>query len=292
MSPLVPTGTPIAVVAPCGVYNPEQLAEGIEIAKAAGHDLRPMPGMLQPHRYLAGDDAHRLTQLMTALTSPEYGAVWVARGGYGLTRIVDRIHFDALPPRPVLGFSDVTALLTPLHAAGRSPAIHAPMPHSLPNTDEESRQHLWDLLAGKRTMPLHGDTWIGGEADGWLAGGNLCLLAATCGTPQQLKAGGAILVLEEIGEPAYRVDRMLRQIVAAGVLDGVLGVAVGELLHCNVPEGADYGIDDVLMDHLAPLGVPILGNLPIGHGPSNRAFLHGACAWIHDGVLETTRHPA
>lgn len=284
MNAIVPAGTPIAVVAPCGVYDPAKLDEGLRIARAFGHDVRPFPGMLKPHRYLAADDDARLAHLVEALTSPDYGAVWIARGGYGLTRLLPRLPVDDLVARPVIGFSDVTALFAALHPKVY-PLIHAPMPHSLPATDEASRTHLFDLLAGAPLPALHGESWIGGEARGWLCGGNLAVLAALCGTPWQLDADGAILVLEDIGEAPYRIDRLLQQLVSAGVLEGVAGIALGEFTKCDPPDGSGWTLRDVLLDHLRPLGVPVVGNLPVGHGAANRAFPWGARARLADGRL-------
>lgn len=282
---LVPRGTPIAVVAPCGAYDPARFERGLALGRAAGHDLRPLPGLLQPHRYLAGTDDHRLAQLTEALTNPEYGAVWAARGGYGLTRILDRIDFDRIPRKPVLGFSDVTALHTALVQRGLGPAIHAPMVHSFPKTSDASLNHLWSLLAGEHVPPLQGRTLVPGSVEGPLVGGNLCLLAATCGTADQLDARGAILVLEEIGEPAYRVDRMLQQLASAGVLRGVAGIALGEFVHCRVPEGVDWTLLDMIREHVEPLDVPVVVDLPIGHGQRNHAFVYGAPARLGDGAL-------
>lgn len=286
--PLIPKGAPIAVVAPCGIVDPDRFEAGLRILRAAGHDPHPYPHMQRPWRYLAGDDDHRAAQLVDALTSPRWAAVWIARGGYGLTRILDRVPFHELPRRPVLGFSDVTVLLGALHAAGAGPAIHAPVVHSLPIHDAASLDHLFALLEGRPTPALVGTPWVDGDAEGWLCGGNLCLLAATCGTPWQLDARGAVLVLEEIGEAPYRIDRMLRQLVEAGVFEGVRGVAVGELVGCRPPEGADWTLRDVVLDHLRPLGVPVVGDLPIGHGARNHAFPWGARARLGGGRLSWT----
>lgn len=282
---MVPRGTPIAVVAPCGIHEPERLDAGLQIVRAHGHLVRPFPDLLRPWRYLAADDDHRASQLLEALTSPDYGAVWIARGGFGLTRILDRIPFHDLPRKPVIGFSDVTVLLSALHAAGRGPAVHGPVVHSLPVSDEASIRHLFALLDGNASTRLAGAAWRDGDATGWLCGGNLCLLAAACGTRWQLDARGAILVLEEIGEPAYRIDRMLVQLTQAGVFEGVRGVAVGELTRCALPPGATFTLREVVVDHLAPLGIPIVGDLPIGHGERNMAFPWGARATLEGGVL-------
>lgn len=288
MTPLVPRGAPIAVVAPCGAYDPDRFERGLQIARAYGHDLRPLPDLLRPHRYLAADDDQRATQLAEALTSPDYAAVWIARGGYGLTRIVHRLPWSELPPRPVLGFSDVTVLLSALHAAGAGPAIHAPVIHSLPITDEPSLAHLFALLEGRAPAPMAGDPWIPGRAEGWLCGGNLCLLAAACGTPWQLDARGAILVIEEIVEAPYKIDRMLQQLRSSGVLDGVAGVAVGELVGCDPPPDAGYSLAEIVVEHLAPLGIPVLGGVPVGHGAHNHAFVWGAPAVLDGATLTWT----
>ncbi len=282
---MIAPGTPIAVVAPCGAYNPERLDAGLRIIAERGHAPQPFPGIETRWRYLAGDDEHRASQLIEALTSPEYGAVWIARGGSGLPRILHRLPFAELDARPVIGFSDVTSLLSALDLAGSWPLIHGPVVHSLSITDAESVDHLFDLLAGRPLEALQGETWVEGTASGRLVGGNICVLAACCGTPWQLDARDAILVLEEIGEPAYRLDRLLQQLDSAGILNGVAGVAVGQLHNCRVPDGADYSIEDVARDHLEGRGIPVIGDLPIGHAGANRAFEWGAKATLSGGTL-------
>lgn len=275
---------PIAVVAPCGAFNPQRLAGGIERARAAGFDLHPMPGLLQAERYLAAPDSVRLAHLQAALSDPEWSAVWIARGGYGLTRILDPLDWSKVQTRPVIGFSDVTALHNAVINRGLGPAIHAPVLHSIPITDEASLSHLWSVLRGQATAPLSGESWVGGSVTAPIVGGNLCLLAATCGTSAQLQTQGCILLLEDVGEPAYRIDRMLQQISSAGLLDGVVGVVLGEFRDCRVPEGADWAFSDVLRSHLDVLGVPVVANLPVGHGSRNYAIPLGSPVRI-DGPL-------
>ena len=222
---------------------------------------------------------------MEALSSPDYAAVWIARGGYGLTRILDRLEPERIARRPVIGFSDVTALFAALHPSGLGPLVHGPVLHSLAITEPGSVEHLLDLLAGREVEPLVGETWVPGVAEGPIVGGNLALLAALCGTPWQLDARGCVLAIEEIGEAGYRVDRLLQQLRSAGALEGVVGIAVGELVDCKVPEGASWTLRDVVMDHIGGLGVPVVGELPFGHGARNRAFVWGAAAGIGEGRL-------
>ncbi len=281
---LIPRGAPIAVIAPSGAYDPARLEQGLALARARGYDLRPFPGMLRPERYLAAPDAVRIEQLTEALTDPRYAAVWIARGGFGLTRILSLLDVDRLRPRPVVGFSDVTALFNVLHGAGLGPCIHGPVVHSLPLTDGPSLDALWRLFEGERT-DLVGEPWVEGVAEGPVLGGNLCLLAATAGTPAALRARGAILVLEDVGEPAYRIDRMLTQCLEAGLFDGVRGVVLGRFVDCRVPAGATYGLEDVLRDRLEPLGVPVLADVPIGHGASNQPFVWGEIGRIEGDRL-------
>ncbi|MCA9571428.1 MAG: LD-carboxypeptidase [Myxococcales bacterium] len=284
---MIPRGAPIAVIAPCGAYDPDRFAHGLRIAADRGHDLRPLPGLLQPHRYLAAPDDVRLAHIVEALSDPAYAAVWVARGGYGLTRILDRLDPADLARKPIIGFSDVTALFAKLYAHGLGPCVHGPVVHSLPITDAASLDALFALLDGERT-DLAGEMWVEGAVEAPVVGGNLCLLAATAGTPDQLDASGHILVLEEIGEPGYRMDRLLQQCRSAGVFDGVVGVVLGELVSCRAPEGADWTVEDMVREHLEALGVPVLAGVPVGHGARNHPFVWGDRAALRDGRLTWT----
>lgn len=289
MSPLVRAGEPIAVVAPCGPFPAERFATGVGIAEAAGHALDVPDDILRPWRYLAGDDDHRLAGLQRALRSEEHAAIWLARGGYGLTRLLPRLDLDGAVPKPVIGFSDCTALFACLWRAGwPGPLVHGPVVNSLPISDDATREALWATLAGAGgTYP--GSTWRDGVAEGPVLGGNLALLAALCGTPWQLDVRGAILVIEDVGEAPYRLDRMLQQLVSAGGLDGVAGVCFGDFADCRPPAGATWTLREVLLDGLRDLRVPILGDVPVGHGPRNHAFVWGRPGRIADGALEIAR---
>ena len=283
---MLTTPGPIAVVAPSHAFDPSRFEAGLALARAAGFELEPFPELLQPHRYFAATDAHRAAHLREALTADGYSAVWMVRGGSGLTRLLP--HLEGLrlrADRPIIGFSDVTALFCALHREGAGPLLHAPVLHSLASTDPSDREALWAMLRGEPAAPLAGTTWVGGGAEGWLCGGNLCLLAALCGTPWQLDARGAILVLEEVGEHPFRIDRMLQQVVSAGVLEGAAGIVLGEMVGSDAPEGADWALRDVFMEHLQPLGVPVLADLPFGHGTRNHPFPWGATARIQAGTL-------
>jgi muramoyltetrapeptide carboxypeptidase len=271
---MLPEGARIAVVSPSGNFEPERLERGLELLRAWGYRPELLPGVGRRHRYLAGTDAERLGDLARALRGG-WDAVWAVRGGYGVNRLLDRLPWDELGYAPFLGFSDGTGLLNALAARGR-PAVHAPVLTHLGDTaDAESRAHLRALLAGEPLAPLAGRRLRRGSAAGPLVGGNLCVLASLCGTPWQLRGKGCIVVLEEVGEAPYKVDRLLTQLIGAGCLDGVAGVALGSFLGADPPAGADWTMLEVLDELLAPLGAPVLAELPIGHGAANRAFRVG-----------------
>jgi muramoyltetrapeptide carboxypeptidase len=285
MRGLIGPDTVIAAVAPSGAFQQERFAAGLEIARSAGFDVRVPPVLQRPLRYLAGDDEHRLHQLVHALTDPAYGAVWAVRGGYGVTRLLDRLPWSTLPPRPVIGFSDLTPLLEALRVRVGSNTVHGPMLHSLPDTSEPTRAASFAVLRGEPVPALRGTVIRGGFARGPLVGGNLAMLTATLGTAFAPQVEGAILCLEDVGEPVYRIDRMLQHLRMAGVLDAVAGVALGSFTACRPPQEASWTLHEVLVEHLAPLGKPVLADLPFGHGAENHALPIGRVATLHDDAL-------
>lgn len=265
-------GARIAVVAPSGAFEPVRLERGLEVLRGWGYAPEVLPGAGSRYRYLAGADAVRARDLDRALFGGDYDAVWMVRGGYGLARLLAGLDWSRLRPIPFFGFSDGTALLNQLPDRGGI-AVHAPVVTSLGDVvDDPSREHVRALLAGEDPAPLPGLSLRPGRASGRLVGGNLCVLASLCGTPWQLRSSGAIVVLEDVGETPYKVDRLARQLVDSGCLDNAAGFALGSFLGADAPAGADWSVLDVLHDVLAPFGVPVLANLPIGHGAQNFAF--------------------
>lgn len=288
MRPLLPPGARIAVIAPSGAFDPAKLEAGMALARAAGADLHPFDDLLDPVRYLASPDSCRRRQLVEALTSAAWDAVWVARGGFGLTRILSDVPWTRVRPKPVVGFSDVTPLLEAMRRVTGAVGVHGPVLHSLPETDDSSRERTFDIIFRGVHRPLDGEAWVGGRAEGPIVGGNLAMIAATCGTRWQVDARGAILLLEDVGEAPYRIDRMLTQLAEAGVLEGVAGVALGGFTSCAPPVGASWTLDDVLRERLVSLGVPVVAHLPFGHQPANVAVPIGARGRLADGSLTWT----
>lgn len=258
------------------------MAAGAEVLRSWGYHVELDPEIAERHRYLAGDDADRLRALRRAAAAAAagQGAVWMARGGYGLARLLPALLAEPLPPVPFIGFSDGTALLN--HHPG--PAVHGPVVNSLlGHADPESVAHLRAVLAGS-APPLEGEVWLPGAAEGRVVGGNLCVLASLAGTSGALRAAGCIVALEDTGEVPYKIDRLLTQLIQSGAFEGVRGFALGTFDGADAPENAGWSLRDVLLERLAPFGVPVLGGLPFGHTPANRAFCFGPAS-IEGGAL-------
>lgn len=279
---------PIAVVAPCHAYDESRLDAGLTLVRRAGFTLELLPDLLQPHRYFAAPLEHRARQLLEALTDPRYAAVWFVRGGSGMMQLLPSLDGRALrTDRPVIGFSDATALFAAMHRRGRGPLVHAPVLHSITQTDEADIADLFALLRfGPQSVRHVGEAWREGRAEGPIVGGNLALLAALCGTPHQVDVRGSVLLIEEVGEHPFRVERMLTQLKLAGGLDGVAAVALGDI--GDVPTDADYTWRDIVEEVLGPLGVPIVAGLPVGHRDRNQPFVWGTPASVDGAELRLT----
>jgi len=280
----------VAVIAPSGPPDAAGLRRGLETLEAWGY--RPevlLPGPAQD--YLAAPDEARLAALEEALVAPRFAAVWAARGGYGLHRILDRIPWTRLAQarqRWVLGFSDLTALIVPL--AWRCPewvVLHAPNVQTLPALPGPEQDALRALLAGAPQRAVGLASWQPGEAEGPLLAGNLCLLSALAGAPQLPTARGCVLALEDVGERPYRLDRMLSQLRLAGWLEGLAGLVLGEFRGCDEgPLLAQATLRAWCAQFLPE--VPVAAGLPMGHGGHNRGWRERGWAQLdaRAGVLE------
>jgi muramoyltetrapeptide carboxypeptidase len=219
--------------------------------------------------YFAGRDDQRVADFNRALRDDDIDAIWCLRGGYGAMRILDALDYDAAArrPKPIIGYSDITALHAAFALRSEIVTYHGPTARAV--LSEFSRTSLACAVVhggdscGTATSArvLHG-----GAANGTLAGGNLALLSALAGTPFAPRFTDAILVLEDIDEPVYRIDRMMRQLLLAGLLDDVRGIVFGACTNC--PEAADDGarrLDDVIGEIAELLGVPTIIGAPVGH---------------------------
>lgn len=264
----------MAVVAPSGPVDRGRLAAGCALLRDLGLDVVTGAHVTDRTGYLAGEDGHRAADLQAAWCDPAIRAVLCARGGYGAMRVLDRLDWDALAeagPKLLHGASDVTALHQAFGARlGLVTAFGPMVAAGLPVSDDSDRVTVASLRAALFTprrerviVPPRPCVLRPGRVTGTLCGGNLSMLAATWGTPFAPASGpGRIVLLEDVNEEPYRVDRLLTQLLLGGWFDGVAGVVLGSWI-AEAPAGA---LLEVLAERLRPLGVPILGGFPIGHG--------------------------
>jgi muramoyltetrapeptide carboxypeptidase len=244
--------------------------------------------------YLAGSDERRLGELDARLRDPDLGAIFVARGGYGLGRIAHQADWAALRARPkwLVGFSDATVLHVEALAAGVA-SLHAHNAAGLGVADAARRERLRDALeAPERPRTIRGlESWVAGTSDGPLVGGNLTVLFSCLAAGRLRFPKGAVLVIEDVTEQAYRVDRMLSAFLVSGTLDRIAGVVVGDFTDC--PPSRGITVREVLEERLRRLGVPVAARLPFGHDIDNEPFVLGLRARLDAaaGTLETGSAP-
>jgi len=277
-------GATIGIAAPCGPVDPATLEAARRVWEAEGFRTVHRDDLFARWGYLAGEDERRVSELLELVADPRVDAIFCARGGYGCARILDLLDPAAFRAarKPLVGYSDVTALLLWQRRRAGLVGFHGPMLERGDDVDREALGSLIDLLAG---IPPPEPTWRGragggGRAVGRLVGGNLAVIAASLGTPWEIDTRGAILLLEEVGEKPYRIDRMLQQLRAAGKLAALAGVGVGGLTDCVDPRYPGPEAEAVVLEIARPLGVPIVTGLPFGHVRRNLAWPLGARATI------------
>jgi muramoyltetrapeptide carboxypeptidase len=260
----------VAVIAPAGGFERSAFEAGLALVRAR-YGAEYGDGLFERQRYLAGSDARRLAELHAALADPGIRAVFCVRGGYGATRLLPQLAPGAPEgaPKPLVGFSDITALHLWLQAHGRI-SIHGPVLAQLPRLPAATCARLFELLESVRPAPpLTGSaTYVEGVAEGPLLGGNLSVFTRLLGTPYMPPLDGAILLLEDQGERPYRLDRMWTHLGLAGVFARVRGIALGSFTACEEP-GANYTSAEVLRELALNTGLPCAAGFPIGHGVVN-----------------------
>ena len=276
-----------------GPVDAAALQAGAKLLEAAGfkvdrnEELGSGPTDLP---FLAGPDRARARDLTHALSAPGYDAVIAARGGYGTMRIMDRLPSGLLNrTRWLVGYSDITALHLWAYQHGLG-TIHGPMAAGLAKeTGSESLDSLIGALRGEPSLlPVDGE----GPLEGRLIGGNLSLLAALRPTQLWPDLAGCILFIEEVGEPLYRIDRMVETLRLAGGLNDANGFVIGQCTGCGLGETGPSAAAELIRSRLAETGRPVLTGASIGHGSPNLSFVHGARYELRDGALRFAERPA
>ena len=284
MKPLPPGGT-IGVAAPASPYDSRsEVLRGVEWWESQGYRVKLAEHVYDRDDYVAGDARDRAADLNALFADPEVDVVQALQGGYGSAQAIPYLDFDliAANPKPLVGFSDITALHVAIRQRTGMPTLYGNglMGVASPESTDFTRERLLEVLTGDALGPVPpspDDPYTrairGGSVTAPLVGGCLWLLLQTMGTPWELELDGAIFFFEDYKAPPYYVDGMLTQLRHAGKLEGVAGVVVGEMEGCDwgdLRQASDWArsrsLEDVLEEHLEPLEVPVLYGLPLGHG--------------------------
>ncbi len=287
--PLAP-GDRIAIVAPSSPFPREALLAGLAWL-GQRYSLVMHGDMFARVGFLAGDDARRTHELSTAMRDPSVRAIVAARGGYGATRIAKRLPWEefARAPKWIVGFSDITALH--VHAAACGVAcVHASNATGLgasSNVHIARNRATWMSALERPASPR---TWSGlraikeGDATGVLFGGNLALLCALAAAGSLAIPRGAIVLLEDVTEHPFRVDRMLTSLIEGGHFAHAAAIVFGDFDQCD-PTHDGVTIDTVLAERTTSLGIPVYAGAPFGHASRNESFTLGAPATLAAGAL-------
>ncbi len=298
--PRLQRGDLIGIAAPASPPpDSRNIDRGVAALEAMGFKVRLAPNARKRWGYLAGSDRDRAGDLMALFADPSVKAILCVRGGYGVARLLPLLDFGLIRTHPkiLVGYSDITSLHCALLRRANLISFHGPMLNSdfaharLPRFTRESFLRTLGVTAGS------GPLWCGDVAEGYrrptvavlhpgvargqLVGGNLTLLCASLGTPWQPPFRGRILFFEDVNEKPYGVDRMLTQLLNAGLLQQVAGIAVGINKNCRDPKASrsrEYRqtVEDVIRERLLPLGVPLVLGLPFGHLAWNATLPVGA----------------
>lgn len=286
-------GAKVALVAPAGVISrDEDIERACDNVRSFGWEPLLGDHVRKQSGYLAGIDADRLHDINSAFASEEVDAIWCLRGGYGTLRLLATIDYPALRrrPRPVIGFSDITALHAAIHRKCGIVTFHGPTARS--KITDFSRESLAAALLEQRDpcgAAPNGRVLRPGRVTGRIVGGNLALISALIGTPFAPNFDGAILILEDIGEAIYRIDRMLRQLILAGALQRCAGIVAGDFRPPRDEINDDNRtLDEVLVEAATLAGIPCLAGAPFGHIADQWTIPLGAIAEL-DSDARTLR---
>ncbi|WP_343054556.1 LD-carboxypeptidase [Desulfobacter latus] len=270
----------IGVAAPSARFDAQMFQKGVLALKSMGVEVHIPNGITGRHRYLAGTDRQRADVLNSLFADPKINGIIAARGGFGAMRLLPFLDWDIIAGNPKLfmGFSDATALIISLVSKTGICALHAPNLVSLGRADEQTLDSFSKNLTGCFTrIDLPSDQVLaGGCATGQLLGGNLATLVHMIGTAYQPDFTDSILFIEDVGEPAYKIDRMLTQMKMAGVLEGVKGVVTGSFENCD----DDAYIPEIIQEVFFDADIPICMGIDVGHGAVNLSLPMGGAATL------------
>ena len=265
-------GDLVAVVAPASTTGRRRIDRGVRALRALGLRVRVSPQAFARHGHFAGRDAQRAKALLRALRDPAVRAVFSVRGGFGAARILPLVEREMarLPPKIVIGYSDLTSLLGFASEKLGWVVFHGPLvAPDLAKLSAADRRNLLDPLGGREPRPIRlGEPIRSGVVEGTIVGGCLSILVSLLGTPYAIDFADRIVFLEDVNEEPYSLDRMLTQLRLAGAFRRARAVVFGEMHNC----GTRKRLRAVLRDRTADLGIPIAFGLPSGHGRGKKTL--------------------
>lgn len=291
--PYLKPGDKIAIISTARKISREEIQPAVDVLTSWGLEVVIGETIGAEQDQYAGPDLLRRSEFQYYLDQPDIKAILMGRGGYGTVRILDKINFQAFVDNPkwLIGYSDYTYLFNLVNQFYGIQTLHATMPINFPTNTPEAIQSIHDALFGKSLTytfeaevvhPVH-------EIQGQLAGGNLSILYALMGTPNGLNFDHQILVIEDIGEYLYHIDRMMMALKTGNKLNALKALVVGGMTSMTdnlIPFGKTPR--EIILEHCAGYGYPIIFDAPVGHFENNKAFKLGADARISISGSEVT----
>lgn len=273
-------GDKIAIVATARKAFPEELEYAIKLVESWGLEVVLGDSIDTEFHQFGGTDEHRAMDFQKQMDNPEIKAIWIARGGYGSVRILDKLDFSNFTENPkwIIGYSDITVLHTRAHNLGVQ-SLHAQMPVAMDTKTPESAESLRKLLFGEPySMEFQADNPLNkeGTAEGILIGGNLSMLYSICGSDAQVDTQDKILFIEDLDEYLYHIDRMMQNLKRNGMLKNIKALLVGGMteMHDNaIPFG--FNAQEIVSQYIDQ-DIPLVFDFPAGHIENNLALKFGA----------------
>ncbi len=282
-APYLQKGDTVMILATAGIISDSTIIDnGIELLKSWGLKAKLGKNLYKPNGHFAGTDEERVKDFQNALDDPSIKAIWCARGGYGTVRIVDHLDFTNYEKNPkwIIGFSDVTVLHNAIHNRGGE-SLHALMPSTLKLGNEEqqaSQESLRKALFGEEIEYEFESSKFNkkGKAKGQLIGGNLSILYSVLGSETSMNTDGKILFVEDLGEYAYHIDRMMRNLKRNGYFENCYGLLVGGITKVREND-VEFGkpVEQIILDVVEEYDFPVVFDFPAGHIRDNRALILG-----------------
>lgn len=283
------TGDKVRVIAPSSPFNAKLFLKGVGKLSSMGLQVTFRKDIFDKKGYLAGSDSRRLRELHEAFADKECRAIFCARGGFGSSRLLNRINFGLIGknPKVFMGFSDITAFCLSFYSRSKLTSFHGPMIASEPFIRQSKAydRALVDALFRKKNISVKGtgsSTIIAGKASGKLLGGNLSMIHTMIGTGYLPDFKGSILFVEDIAEAPYRIDRMLSHMFNIDLFRNIRGVVFGRFTDAKGKPMRKHAkeLKDLIKDYFSDLKIPVLFNFPISHGRYNSVLPIGVRASI------------